>query len=221
MTPRSPTKSMIASAPTPSVISRIVSTCLPSAATVVSAPISPASARALSDGSMTMTSAGVIAFRHWIPMWPSPPALMTTARAAGVEDARRLLHRVVGREPGVRQRGDVLRVQRRIELHDRPRGGLQQLGEPPVRRDARERVVRAVHVVAGAAGPAQATGDERVQDDRVADGHVGDRRADLVDPAGVFVPEDVGAAGRRSSRPTGPPARAGRSGTGRRRRCAR
>ena len=74
---------MIASAPLPSVISSTVSTCLPSAATVVSAPISPASARAFSDGSITMISAGVMAFRHWIPMWPRPPAPMTTARLPG------------------------------------------------------------------------------------------------------------------------------------------
>ena len=111
---------------------------------------------------------------------------------AGVEDRRRLLDRVVGGEPGVRQRCDVLRVQRRVELDDRPRGGLQQLGEPAVRRDARERVVRAVHVVARAARAAQAAGDERVHDDRVADGDVRHRGADLVDPAGVLVPEDVG-----------------------------
>jgi hypothetical protein len=45
-----------------------MSTWLPSTFTVWSAPISPASAKAFSDGSITMTSAGVYAFRHWIPM---------------------------------------------------------------------------------------------------------------------------------------------------------
>ena len=30
-----------------------------------------------------MISAGVIAARHWIPMWPRPPAPITTARVPG------------------------------------------------------------------------------------------------------------------------------------------
>src|SRR5947209_4017171 len=77
--PFSPTKSMIASAPSPSVISLTVSTWLPSTLTVWSAPTSPASASAFSDGSITMISVAVIAFRHWIPMWPRPPAPITTA----------------------------------------------------------------------------------------------------------------------------------------------
>ena len=89
--PFSPTKSMIASAPTPSVISRTVSTCLPSTLTVWSAPTSPASASASSDGSMTMISAGVSARRHWMPMWPSPPAPMTTARVPGPSSGIALL----------------------------------------------------------------------------------------------------------------------------------
>ncbi len=31
-----------------------------------------------------MISAGVIAFRHWMPMWPRPPAPITTARVPAV-----------------------------------------------------------------------------------------------------------------------------------------
>ena len=50
----------------------------------------------------------------------------------------------------------------------------------------------AVHVVAGPAGPAQPAGRRRVQDHRVADGHVGHRGADLVHPAGVLVADRVG-----------------------------
>src|SRR4051812_24701248 len=41
------------------------------------------------------------------------------ALRAGAEDRDRLLHRVDRREPRVRQRGDVRRVERRIQLHDR------------------------------------------------------------------------------------------------------
>ena len=83
MAPFSPTKSMIASAPRPSVISLTVSTWLPSTLTVWCAPISPASASAGSDGSMTMISAGVMARRHWMPIWPRPPAPITTALVPG------------------------------------------------------------------------------------------------------------------------------------------
>ena len=117
---------------------------------------------------------------------------MTTAREPGYRIGDRLLDRVVGGQPGVGQRGDVLGVQRRVELDDRARVGLEQLGEAAVDRDPREQVVRAVHVVAGAAGAAQAAGDQRVDDHGVADLDVGDGRADLVDPAGVLVAEHVG-----------------------------
>ncbi len=58
--PFSPTKSMIASAPMPSVSSWTVSTCLePSTLIVWSAPSSFASASAFSLGSTTMISVGV------------------------------------------------------------------------------------------------------------------------------------------------------------------
>ena len=48
---------------------------------------------------------------------------------------------------------------------------------PPSCDQAGERAVGAVHVVAGPAGAAQPAGRRRVQDHRVADGHVGDRRS--------------------------------------------
>ena len=57
--PFSPTKSMIASAPMPSVSSWTMSRWLPSTLTVWSAPVSRASSSAFSDGSMTMISVGV------------------------------------------------------------------------------------------------------------------------------------------------------------------
>src|SRR3990170_5655128 len=48
-----------------------------------------------------------------------------------------------------------------------------------------------MHVVPVAARPAQAAGDVRVHDDGVPYLHVGDRRADLVYPAGVLVTRSV------------------------------
>ena len=75
---------------------------------------------------------------------------------------------------------------------DRSRAGHEEVGEAAVAVDARERAVDAVHVVAGAARPAQPAGDVRMHDHRVADLDVGHRRADLVHPAGVLVPGRVG-----------------------------
>src|SRR4051794_22319660 len=114
------------------------------------------------------------------------------ALRAGTQDGDRLLHRVDGGQAGVGERGDVGRVQRRVELHDRARAREQVLGEAAVPADARERAVLAVHVVAATARAAQPAGDERMDDDRVADLDVRDARADLVDPPGVLVARGVG-----------------------------
>ena len=63
------------------------------------------------------------------------------------------------------------------ELDDRAGRGLEEVGEPAVAVDARERAVQAVHVVAAPARPAQPAGDERVHDHGVADRDVRDRRS--------------------------------------------
>ena len=57
--------------------------------TVWSAPISPASASAFSEGSTTMISAGVSALRHWMPMWPEAAGADDDRARAGVQDAAR------------------------------------------------------------------------------------------------------------------------------------
>src|SRR3954464_13729387 len=110
----------------------------------------------------------------------------------GAEDGDRLLHGVDGGQPGVGERGDLGRLERRVELHDRARAGEQVLGEAAVAVDAGERAVLAVHVVAATARTAQPARDERVDDDRVADLDVRHAGADLVDPAGVLVARRVG-----------------------------
>src|SRR3954463_16815912 len=110
----------------------------------------------------------------------------------GAEDGDRLLDGVDGGQPGVGERGDLGRLERRVELHDRARAGEQVLGEAAVAVDAGERAVLAVHVVAATARTAQPARDERVDDDRVADLDVRHAGADLVDPAGVLVARRVG-----------------------------
>src|SRR5690349_6858850 len=114
---------------------------------------------------------------------------------AGVEQRDGLAHRVVGGDAGVGQGRDVLGLRLRVQLDAGSRRGQQVLGHAAVPGQAGEVAVLAVHVVAGPAGVAQTAGRGRVQDDRVADGHVGDGRADLVHPARVLVPEDVGERG--------------------------
>src|ERR1700688_488642 len=49
-----------------------------------------------------------------------------------------------------------------------------------------------MHVRARSAGRTQPAGDQRVDDDRVADGHAGDRAADALHPTGVLMPRNVG-----------------------------
>ena len=94
-------------------------------------------------------------------------------------------------QAGVGQRSDVLGLER-VDLDDRARARLQQLGEAAVPVDPRKRAVEAMHVVADPARHAQAAGDERVHDHRVADRDIGDAGADLMDPAGVLVAGRVG-----------------------------
>ena len=126
------------------------------------------------------------------------------AGGARVEQRDGLADRVVGGDAGVGEGGDVLGLGLRVELDAGPGRGEQVLGHAAVAATGRGTAVLAVHVVAGPAGAAQPAGRGRVQDDRVADGHVGDRRADLVHPAGVLVAEDVGQRRCASPRPTGP-----------------
>lgn len=111
---------------------------------------------------------------------------------ARAEDSDRLLDGVDRGEPGVGERGDVRGLQGGVELDDRARARQQELGEAAVAVDAGKRAVLAMHVVAGAARPAQPAGDERVDDDGIPDLDVRDRRSDLVDPAGVLVARRVG-----------------------------
>src|SRR5690348_11053555 len=113
-------------------------------------------------------------------------------RRARVQQGDGLAYRMVSSDARVGERGDVGRLGLRVELHAGARRGEQVLGHPAVVRQAGEGIVGAVHVVAGPAGAAQPAGRRGVQDHRVADGHVGDRGADLVHPAGVLVAKRVG-----------------------------
>src|SRR6266705_685471 len=81
--PPSPTKSMTASAPLPSVRSCTAATVSSFATTVWSAPRSLAKASASELRSTTIISTDESARSTWTPMCPRPPAPMTTARSPG------------------------------------------------------------------------------------------------------------------------------------------
>src|SRR5439155_3063347 len=103
------------------------------------------------------------------PDVPEPAGPDHDRARAGTEHGQRLLDGVNRSQSRVGEGGDVLRLQRRIELDDRPGAREQEVGETAVSADPWETAVDAVHVVAATAGPAEATGDERVHDHRVAD----------------------------------------------------
>ena len=104
---------------------------------------------------------------------------------------------MVGGQAGVGERGDLCWFGAGGELDDGARGGLEQLGHAAGAHQAGQvGAPGAPHVISSPAGAAHAAGEVRVADDRVADGQVLDRRADGVDPAGVFMAEDDGQVGR-------------------------
>jgi hypothetical protein len=113
------------------------------------------------------------------------------AAVAGRETPRGLGCRVVGGEAGIGERGDIRWFQCFIDLHDAAGRCLQVLGIPAVGVDARKRTGLAMHVVAGAAGPAQPAGDQRVDDDLVLLADVGHRGPDCMHPTGILVPDRV------------------------------
>ena len=125
-------------------------------------------------------------------MWPRPPAPMTTTRRARAEHRDRLLDRVDRGQARVGQRGDLRRMQRRVELDHRARAREQEVGEAAVAVDPGNDPFSQCMSSPRAARAAQPARDERMDDDRVADLDVRDRRADLVDPAGVLVAGRVG-----------------------------
>ena len=114
------------------------------------------------------------------------------ARATRVEQRHRLLHGVVGRQAGVRQRSDSSGLDPGSELDHRAHGGPDEVRHTAIGVDAGESARLAVHVVAGPTRPAEAACDQRVEDHGVAWLQVLHRGADGMDPAGVLVAHGVG-----------------------------
>ena len=210
--PFSPTKSMIASAPRPSVISLTWSTCFGPVDLYRRVGADLAGQRERLLGRVDDDDLGRGHRLEALDPDVAEPAGADHDRlGARLQHRDRLLDGVDRGQAGVGQRGDVLGL-KGIDLDHRARARLQQLGEAAVTVDPGKRAVEAVHVVADPAGPAEAAGDERVHDHRVADFDVGHAGADLVDPAGVLVAGRVWQHDLGPRRPTVPPGCAGRSG---------
>src|SRR5699024_6856166 len=110
----------------------------------------------------------------------------------GHQVCSRLAYSVVGGQSGVRERCDVGRLQRLVQLDHGAGVGAQLLGHPTVDVQAGEGGVLAVRIIPGAARSAQPAAGQRVHDHRIPGGYVGHRGPDLAHPAGVLVTEDVG-----------------------------
>ena len=93
----------------------------------------------------------------------------------GIEVGCRLLDSVIGRQAGIRQSSDIFGVQAGIQFDDRACTGLEQVGHPPVHRDARESLVGAVHIIACPARATETTGDQRVHDHGISHRDIADR----------------------------------------------
>ena len=91
---------------------------------------------------------------------------------------------------GVRR--DRLGLEALGEFDDRPLTGAQVLRKATVLRDTRKLQVDAVHVLTRPARAAQTARDDRVNDHRIARFDRRDTAADVLDPTGVLVPQDVG-----------------------------
>ena len=170
--------------------------------TVLSAPISPASASACSDGSITMISARRVRLQALDPDVTEPAGADHDHARPRAEHRDRLLDRVDRGQTGVGERRDVLRLEPGAELDHRPgRGRAGSSANPPSRLIPGNEPFTQCMSSPRRHARAQPAGDERVHDHRVADLDVRDTGADLVDPAGVLVP---GRVGQRDLRLLGP-----------------
>ena len=125
-------------------------------------------------------------------MWPSPPAPITAQVVPGYSRGIALRTAWYAVMPASASAATSLRPGGRVELDAGARRREEQLGHPAVGVEPGEHALAAMHVVSCATGPAQSAGGRRMQDHRVAHGHVRHRRAHLVHPAGVLVPDGIG-----------------------------
>ena len=98
----------------------------------------------------------------------------------------------VGGEPRVGVGRHILGREALGQLDQGTLAGVQEVGVAARRVDAGEAALARVHVVTAPAGEAVAAGHQRMADHRIADLDAFDARADLLHPARVLMPHDVG-----------------------------
>src|SRR5215469_14734820 len=135
--PCSATKSSTTSAPAPPVSSCTAATCPPSATTVWCAELLGELERLgvlVHDDDPGRGERGQALDADVA----EPARAHEHAGGAGGQQRDGLAHRVVGGDPGVGQRSDVLRLGLRVELHAGARRGAQEPGHPAVAGQAGE-----------------------------------------------------------------------------------
>ena len=125
-------------------------------------------------------------------MCPSPPAPITHAGRARVEQRDRLADRVVGGDAGVGQGGDVLRLGRGSSLTQARAEVSRYSAIPPSRVKPGERCCSTQCMSCRPGRPGTARRSASGAGSRCRRPDVGHRGADLVHPAGVLVADRVG-----------------------------
>src|SRR5439155_23271546 len=78
---------------------------------------------------------------------------------------------------------------------------LEEVCHAAISGDARKSRVRAVHIVACTTRATEATGDQWVNNDRIANGHIADCRANSFYPASILMAERIGERHARAISP--------------------
>src|SRR5690349_16075024 len=110
---------------------------------------------------------------------------------ARIKGSRCLLDRVISGETGISQGRNIFGVKARVELDNGTGARLEKVCHPTIDGDARKSRVRAVHIIAGTTGAAEATGNQRMNNNCVTDSYIADRRSNLLDPASVLMAQRI------------------------------
>src|SRR5207247_7989622 len=110
---------------------------------------------------------------------------------ARIQQRRSLLYRVVCSEPCIGQSSNIFRLKARIQLDDCACARLQEVRHATIDANTRKCRVDTMHIIPCAAGPAEAAGDQWMNNDGISYSYIADRRPNLMHPAGIFMSQGV------------------------------
>src|SRR2546422_4769220 len=99
---------------------------------------------------------------------------------------------MMSRQTRVGVRGDLLGLQAIAQRNEISLPDSKVLCKAAIRVDTGKPAVLAVHVIACAAGRAEAVGDQRMNNHRIVALHTSNRTADLLDPSSILMTRYVG-----------------------------